>query len=68
MNDKKPEKILTDISLSFLTTPFLLGLVMVESVLDGLEELGQTTEELFRAERLPILNFPNSETQTEDKS
>jgi hypothetical protein len=58
LDDKKQEMIFNKISLSFLTTPFLLGLITVETILEGLKEMGQASEELFRGDRLPILNFP----------
>ncbi|GBF82145.1 hypothetical protein [Aphanothece sacrum] len=46
------------ICLSLLTVPFLCGLLVVESLRRELLELGQASEEVFRGDRLPILNFP----------
>lgn len=44
--------------LSLVTSPFLLSLVALQSVVEGLIELGQASEEIFRGDRLPILNIP----------
>lgn len=46
------------ICLSLFTVPFVCGLLMVESLGRELLELGQASEEVFRGDRLPILNFP----------
>ncbi len=50
---------LDNLWLSLLTPPFLLGLTTIASVTQGLTELGQMSEEIFRGERLPLLNFPD---------
>jgi len=47
----------TEIALSFLTVPFLGGVIGARSLQQGLIHLGETSEELFRGERLPILHF-----------
>lgn len=45
---------------SLATAPFLMGVLTVRSISQALIELGEASEEVFRGDRLPILNFPNS--------
>jgi hypothetical protein len=52
--------------LSLATTPFLLGIVAVRSLTQSLIELGQASEEVFRGDRLPILNFPEPDDKAID--
>ncbi len=47
--------------LSFATSPFIVTLLAVYLLTEFMTELGKTSEEIFRAERLPILNFSNFE-------
>lgn len=63
LSNKKEEMLLNKISLSFLTSPFLLGLMSLEAMVKGLKEIGEASEEVFRGDRLPILNFPESEQE-----
>lgn len=46
---------------SLTTIPFLLGRITLESILDGLIEVGKASEEAFRGDRLPVLNFPQED-------
>jgi hypothetical protein len=46
---------------SLATVPLLLGILAAHSLAENLKELGQASEEIFRGERLPILNFPEPE-------
>ncbi|MBD2545152.1 hypothetical protein H6G72_15180 [Planktothricoides sp. FACHB-1370] len=41
-----------------ITVPMLLGLVGGKAIADGLQSLGQASEEIFRGDRLPVLHFP----------
>ncbi|HAC65393.1 MAG TPA: hypothetical protein DCF68_18155 [Cyanothece sp. UBA12306] len=51
--------------LSLATIP-LLGVVLVaQSLVEAMMELGEASEEVFRGDRLPILNFPDSEPKEE---
>ena len=43
--------------LSLATSPFIATLLFVYLVTEFMTELGKTSEEIFRSERLPILNF-----------
>ena len=48
------------VCLSLATAPFLGSLLVVDQIAQRLEELGEASEEVFRGDRLPILNFPNN--------
>ncbi|AFY75602.1 MAG: hypothetical protein IGR93_18865 [Hydrococcus sp. C42_A2020_068] len=52
--------------LSLATTPFLFGMLAFRSLTQSLIELGQASEEVFRGDRLPILNFPEPDDQAID--
>jgi hypothetical protein len=47
------------IGLSLATSPFIMTLLAVYLITELMTELGKTSEEIFRSERLPILNFPD---------
>jgi hypothetical protein len=55
----------SDWLLSFATTPVLLGLWGVRILNDWLQDLGDVSEEIWRGDRLPVLNFPTSDDDTE---
>ncbi len=48
-----------EILVSVCTAPFLICWCGSNTIKDWLQEIGQTSEELFRGNRLPVLNFPN---------
>ncbi len=51
------------LSVSAMTFPLLGGLVLSRLAMAGLTQLGNTSEELFRGDRLPLLNDqPSSES------
>ncbi|OKH26857.1 hypothetical protein NIES593_02135 [Hydrococcus rivularis NIES-593] len=52
--------------LSLATTPFVLGMLAFRSLTQSLIELGQASEEVFRGDRLPILNFPEPDDRSID--
>ena len=52
---------LSFIGLSLATSPFIVALLAMYLLTEFMNELGKTSEEIFRAERLPILNFPDFE-------
>ncbi|MGB3695189.1 MAG: hypothetical protein WA865_14835 [Spirulinaceae cyanobacterium] len=56
--------------LSFLTMPFLLGVMAADSIAESLIDLGQASEEIFRGDHLPLLHLPplNEEQETENHS
>jgi hypothetical protein len=47
-----------DLLVSLVTGPFLLGVVGSYLVMELLQGLGEMSEEIFRGDRLPILDFP----------
>lgn len=49
--------------LSLATSPFIVALLAMYLLSEFMNELGKTSEEIFRAERLPILNFPDIENR-----
>lgn len=56
MSKSKPERIISEIALSFLTPPTMIMSMLGKNALQMLEEIGKSSEEIFRGERLPILN------------
>ena len=49
------------LGLSLVTSPFIFSFLALRLLTETLVELGQTSEELFRAARLPILHFSDSD-------
>jgi len=47
----------TEMALSLLTVPFLVGLVGARSLQEGLISIGEVSEEVFRGSRLPLLHL-----------
>lgn len=45
------------IGLSVATSPFIFSLLVLRILAEMMTDLGKTSEELFRSERLPILHF-----------
>lgn len=45
------------VTLSLLTLPFLGSLAGARSLLEGVVSLGEASEEIFRGDRLPLLNL-----------
>ncbi|NBD33561.1 MAG: hypothetical protein GVY17_11495 [Cyanobacteria bacterium] len=54
---KQADQQQTEIALSLLTVPFLVGLVGARSLQEGLISIGEVSEEVFRGSRLPLLHF-----------
>ncbi|PSB00996.1 hypothetical protein [Merismopedia glauca] len=54
----------TGFILSLATAPFLVTFLAAEKLLELLLVTGHASEEIFRGDRLPVLNFPT----TSDKS
>lgn len=48
----------TDLLLSLATLPLLAGLTAQKAISSTAQEIGQLSEEVFRGDRLPILDFP----------
>ncbi|MGK7938636.1 MAG: hypothetical protein AB4062_00460 [Crocosphaera sp.] len=54
---------LTTVGLSLATLPLLGGLLMLKAIEEDLLSWGVESEEIFRGDRLPLLNFPQSQDQ-----
>lgn len=50
----------SEILLSLLTASSLVGMVFLDTLMQNTQELGRASEEVFRGDRLPILNFPET--------
>lgn len=50
----------SEILLSLLTASSLVGMVVLDSLVQNCQELGRASEEVFRGDRLPLLNFPET--------
>jgi hypothetical protein len=53
--------LLTCLGLSLATSPFIVAILTLHLLTEMMTELGETSEELFRSARLPLLNFPSSD-------
>jgi hypothetical protein len=53
-------KVSTDILLSLTTIPLLIGVLGMKAATDFLQTVGQASEEIFRGDRLPVLNQPSA--------
>lgn len=53
-------KVSTDILLSLTTIPLLIGVLGMKAAADFLQTVGQASEEIFRGDRLPVLNQPSA--------
>lgn len=47
-----------DVALSLATVPVLVALIGGNAIAQSLQELGAMSEEIFRGDRLPRLDFP----------
>jgi len=62
--ETKPENLIfglisSEILVSALTGPLLVGLLGSKNMMQWFQEIGQSSEELFRGDRLPVLKFPH---------
>lgn len=53
----KESIICPEFCLSLATFPFMLTLSLIDSFTQGLTELGQASEEIFRGDRLPVIQL-----------
>ncbi|MEM8674060.1 MAG: hypothetical protein AAGF83_09345 [Cyanobacteria bacterium P01_G01_bin.67] len=52
-----PPHLLPFLGLSIATSPFLISILTLCLLADLMTELGKASEEIFRSERLPVLNL-----------
>lgn len=50
-----------EILVGLAVVPVLVGMIGVRAIADGLQELGSLSEEIFRGDRLPVLDISNSQ-------
>ncbi|MGF1539032.1 MAG: hypothetical protein ACFCU5_01050 [Pleurocapsa sp.] len=52
------------LGLSLATSPFILTILAAHLLSELMAELGKVSEELFRPDRLPVLNFSDFEEKS----
>ena len=57
MKPNNPSYLLSFLGLSIATSPFIISILTLYLLVEFMTELGKASEEIFRSERLPILNF-----------
>ncbi|PSB34337.1 hypothetical protein [Stenomitos frigidus] len=57
-----------ELLLSLATVPLLVALVGSKVLTEAVQELGLLSEEIFRGDRLPVLNFPKTVQSNPDNS
>lgn len=57
----------TEIVLSLATGPLLLGILASKAALELLQGIGAASEEVFRGDRLPILDFPDTQPNSHQR-
>ncbi|MEM8777919.1 MAG: hypothetical protein AAGF26_03420 [Cyanobacteria bacterium P01_G01_bin.49] len=62
--NQSPE--LMKVWLSLATVPLVGGVLVAHKLAEELSAIGQNSEEIFRGDRLPILNFPDPINEGED--
>lgn len=58
-------KIAPQVLVSLATGPLLLGVLGGKVLAEFIQEIGQASEEIFRGDRLPMLNLPVPATSNE---
>jgi hypothetical protein len=61
MNPSNSKDFKIFLGLSIATSPFIFSILLLYLLSEFMTEFGKASEEIFRSERLPILNFPNFE-------
>lgn len=67
MNNQLDRTLFTSIVLGFFTSSLIISKKLNSELLDLLEEVGKSSEEIFRGERLPLLKPTFSIFQDETK-
>jgi hypothetical protein len=57
-------KISSELLLGFATAPLLVGLLASKALAELMQDLGQASEEVFRGDRLPVLDFSATTDQS----
>ncbi|NET09592.1 MAG: hypothetical protein F6K09_29985 [Merismopedia sp. SIO2A8] len=61
----KSTTLATDALLSMMTVPLLVGVLGAKTMAEAMQGLGQTSEELFRGDRLPLLAVSSLPARTD---
>ncbi len=56
--------IYSSLGLSLATGPFIFSVLLLQLLSDIFSNFGKMSEEIFRAEQLPLLYLPNLENKT----
>lgn len=59
MKSNDPSYLLSFFGLSIATSPFIFSILTLYLFAELSIELGKASEEIFRSQRLPVLNFPD---------
>lgn len=59
MKSNDPSYLLSFFGLSIATSPFIISILTLYLFTELSIELGKASEEIFRSQRLPVLNFPD---------
>ena len=59
MKSPQTQSLLIILGLSFATTPLIVAILLIHNLGKLLEDMGIWSEEIFRAEQLPILHLSN---------
>jgi hypothetical protein len=61
MKSNNNSELFSLLGLSLATSPFILSILAAHLLSELMAEIGRVSEELFRPDRLPLLNFPDLE-------
>jgi hypothetical protein len=56
-----PQLVSPSLLVSLAATPCVLAIVALRATSELLERVGQTSEEIFRGDRLPVIHIPSDE-------
>lgn len=59
MKTNQTSSLLPLLALSLATSPFLISILVLHILGEWLQSIGESSEEIFRAEQLPLLHFSN---------
>lgn len=57
MKFNQTSSLLSLFGLSLATSPFIISILVLHIIGDWLQSIGKSSEEIFRAEQLPLLHF-----------
>lgn len=57
MKTNQTSSLLPLLALSLATSPFIMSILVMHILGEWLQSIGKSSEEIFRAEQLPLLHF-----------